>query len=376
MPDATPPAAPLTPDVRARLVRRLRRFATSEAPAVGSPLYARLAAGAAEHDAVLAVLAAAPERQQRPTTLLAAVHDVLLRGVDHPLREHYPRLRGSAPAPVRDPVPDLVDLVERYHGELTSLVASRGTQTNEVLRAVGLAPALAVVAADVGAPLSVLEVGPSAGLHLRCDRYGYRYVDGDTTVDVPGTEELVLEAEVRHGRLPPAHLLPPPIRDRLGLDLAPIDVTADDDVRWLQACVWPEHEERARRLDVALAAARRDPPRIVRGDMVDDLATAAAALDPAGHLVVVHCVALMYLSPDRRQAFRDRLAALSRTRPVDVVAFEDRRIEPYDALAPDELAGDDAVHGLVARSRYRDGAGTHELLGRAHLHGRWIGWRP
>jgi hypothetical protein len=365
--------ADLDPDTRDRLVRRFRRFADEEAPAVGSPLYARLAAGVARHDELLAVLAGAPERQQRPTTFFAAVHDVLLRGVDHPLREHYPRLAARANAPTTDPVDDVRDLVRRHGDELRRLVSERGTQTNEVLRAVALAPALATVAHGVGRPLSLLEVGPSAGLVLRLDRYGYRYRAADGT-ETAVAGELELASEVRHGGTPPAHLLPPPVLDRLGLDRAPVDVTDEDDVRWLRACVWPEHLERAERLDAALELAREDPPRLVRGDMLDDLRAAAASLDPDGHLVIVHCVALMYLAPARRQAWRDHVAELSREGPVDVIAFEDHRIEPYGDLFPADLPGADGVHGIVARSSYRAGEVSHTLLGRAHMHGRWVGW--
>lgn len=360
-------------EVRDRLVRRFRRFADEEAPAVGSPLYARLSDGITRHDEVLAVLAAAPERQQRPTTFFAAVHDLLLRGIEHPLREHYPRLATGAPA--GDPVDDLVDLVRTYRDELLRLVTHRGTQTNEVLRAVAVAPALAQVADDVGRPLALLEVGPSAGLLLRLDRYGYRYLgpDGSTLATTP-PGELELASEVRNGDVPPAHLLPPPIADRLGLDLAPLDVTDEADVRWLRACLWPEHTGRAERLDAALAAARDDPPPLVRGDMLQDLAATVGRLDPDAHLVVFHCVSLMYLPEARRHAFRDHVAELSRDRPIDLVAFEDHRIEPYAELFPAPLPGDDAVHGVVARSSYRAGAVTHTLLGRAHMHGRWVGW--
>lgn len=367
----------MTPEVRDRLVRRFERFAESEAEAVGSPLYARLAAGVAAHDDLLSVLADAPERQQRPTTFFAAVQAVLLEHADHPLAAHYARITAGMPAPPRDAVADLLDFVDAFRGEIVRLASTRGTQTNEVLRAVGLAPALATVAHDVGAELSLLEVGPSAGLHLRLDRYDYRYVDGDTTLEVPAVDEpdaLVLETEVRHGAPPPVHLMPPPVRDRVGLDLAPLDVTDPDDVRWLRACVWPEHVERARRLDVALAAARRDPPRILAGDMLSHLEDAAATLDPDGHLVIVHCVSLMYLDRGRRDAWRSRVAELSRERPVDVIAFEDHRIEPYGELFPADLPGDDAVHGILARSSYRRGEVTHALLGRQHMHGRWLGW--
>ncbi|MBW3658854.1 MAG: DUF2332 domain-containing protein [Actinobacteria bacterium] len=367
-------ASDLDPEVRERLVRRFRRFADEEAPAVGSPLYARLAAGASRHPDVLAVLAEAPERQQRPTTLFAAVHDVLLRDPQHPLAAHYPRLAGDR-EPSSDPVDDLRDLVREHHDELRRLAGTRGTQTNEVLRAVGVAPAIAQVAAEVGRPVALLEVGPSAGLLLRLDRYGYRYVDLDgRAVGESPAGGLRLTSEVRHGDVPPVHLLPPPIVDRVGLDLAPLDVTDEDDVRWLRACVWPEHTGRAERLDAALAAARDDPPPLVTGDMVDDLAATADRLDPDAHLVVLHGVSLMYLPAGRRERFRQRLAELARRRPLDVVAFEDHRIEPYGELFPADLAGDDAMHGIVARSSYRAGEVTHTLLGRAHMHGRWVGW--
>lgn len=367
-------ASDLDPEVRDRLVRRFRRFAEEEAPAVGSPLYARLADGAARHDDLLAVLAGASERQQRPTTLFAAVQDVLLRHPQHPLAAHYPRLaRGREPT--SDPVEDLRDLVREHHDELGRLAATRGTQTNEVLRAVGVAPAIAHVAADVGGPVALLEVGPSAGLLLRLDRYGYRYLrpDGSIAAETPAGD-LQLTTEVRNGAVPPAHLFPPPIVDRVGLDLAPLDVTDEDDARWLRACVWPEHTGRAERLDAALDAARRHPPPLVRGDMLDDLAATVDRLDPDAHLVVLHCVSLMYLPLERRQQFRDRLVELSRDRALDVVAFEDHRIEPYADLFPSDLTGDDAVHGIVARSSYRAGEVGHTLLGRAHMHGRWVGW--
>jgi hypothetical protein len=359
-------------DVRDRLVRRFRRFAESEAPAVGSPVYARMSAGVVAHDELLSVLDDAPERQQRPTTFFAAVQDVLLRGIHHPLRDHYPRLTGH-PAPDRDPTPDLLDFVRTHREPIVALAATRGTQTNEVLRSVGLAPALAAVAEDVGSALSVLEVGASAGLNLRLDRYGYRYVDGDTVTEVPG--ELTLETEVARGTTPPAHLLPPPILDRVGLDLAPIDVTDEDDVRWLRACLWPEHTDRAVRLDAALDAARDDPPRVVQGDMLADLAATIDDLEPAGHLVIFHCVAMMYLPQDLRTAWRTEVVRLSRQRPIDVVGFEDHRIEPFGELFPSDITGDDAVHGSLVRSSYRDGRAEHRLLGRAHMHGRWVGWQ-
>ena len=50
---------------------------------------------------------------------------------------------------------------------------------------------------------------------------------------------------------------------RAGLDLNPLDISSDEDVRWLEALVWPGEGDRQRLLGEALAIARREPPRLV-----------------------------------------------------------------------------------------------------------------
>jgi hypothetical protein len=90
---------------------------------------------------------------------------------------------------------------------------------------------------------------------------------------------------------------------RAGLDLNPLDVGNDDDVRWLQALVWPGQGERARLLDEALAVARRDPPRIVQGDLRYDVAALAADAPRHATLVIFHTAVLAYVRDvaDREQ---------------------------------------------------------------------------
>jgi len=55
------------------------------------------------------------------------------------------------------------------------------------------------------------------------------------------------------------------------LDLNPLDVTDPADLAWLEALIWPEHAHRRARLRAAAVVAAAEPPRLVRGDLVEDL---------------------------------------------------------------------------------------------------------
>jgi hypothetical protein len=91
---------------------------------------------------------------------------------------------------------------------------------------------------------------------------------------------------------------------RAGLDLNPLDVTDADATAWLETLVWPEATGRAERLHAALAIARINPPRVIRGDLRHDLPRLAAQAPRDATLVVFHTAVLAYLSdPEDRQAF-------------------------------------------------------------------------
>jgi hypothetical protein len=97
----------------------------------------------------------------------------------------------------------------------------------------------------------------------------------------------------------------PQIVWRAGLDLNPIDVRDDDQCAWLEALVWPGREQRLRHLRAALAVARQDPPYMVRGNLLHDLARLAAEAPRQATLVVFHTAVLGYVAT---QAQRDAFA--------------------------------------------------------------------
>jgi hypothetical protein len=182
---------------------------------------------------------------------------------------------------------------------------TRRTQTNEPARCAVLLPALA----QLPEPLALVDVGASAGLTMLFDRYSYDYSGHRLAGADPDAPTLRCRVS---GPVPlPSKM--PAIVWRIGLDLNPLDVTSDDDVRWLTCLVWPDEEDRAQRLAGAIASARRAPPTIIKGDLLTDL-PAVVARAPAGATVVVcHGTVLYYVTPAEREQFADTVRGLDVT---------------------------------------------------------------
>jgi hypothetical protein len=189
---------------------------------------------------------------------------------------------------------------------------ARRTQTNEPRRCATLLPVLAALPQ----PLALLEVGTSAGLCLYPDRYAYRYDDGPALGASP-----VLLTCTTSGPVPIPTALPT-VAWRGGLDLNPLDVRNDDDMRWLRSLIWPEETERYGVLHEAAAVAAAEPADIRRGDLTTDLAVFAADAPQHATLVVFHSAVVSYLSDPERASFRAQLDEIAATRLLVWVSNE------------------------------------------------------
>ncbi|TDC30214.1 DUF2332 domain-containing protein [Micromonospora sp. 15K316] len=282
-------------------------FATRELRGI-SPTYERLAWAVSRDDELLALLGTLPPAKRQPNLLLGVV-----------------RLLGG---PVEDPTVFRHFVLTRW-AAVDAELRARTTQTNEAGRCAVLLPALAMLPQ----PLALLEIGASAGLCLYPDRYAYRY--GGRRL---GAGEPVLDCAAG-GVMPSLRL--PEVVWRAGLDLNPLDVTDSADVAWLDALVWPEHAHRRARLRDAAAVAAAEPPRLVRGDLVDDL-PALAAQAPAGATLVVFHTSVLYQVPrPRRDAFVDLVRGL----PGHWISNEAPDVLPYDGLPDPPDAG---LHNVLA----------------------------
>lgn len=272
-----------------------RAFAEREARG-SSPTYEAWALGVAQDARVVALVATLPRGKRQPNLVFAAARS-------HGAEGTYDGLRAT--------------LLDRWD-DVRGTVLTHATQTNEAARCAVLLPFLAALPQ----PLALLEVGAAAGLCLLPDRYSYRYDDGTALDPHDGPSPVVLPCALGPGVAPPARL--PDVVWRAGIDLDPVDVTDGERCAWLETLVWPEHDERRARLRAALDVARRDPPRVVRGDLLDELPALAAEAPPDATLVVLHSAVLAYLDA----AARTRFAASVRTLPGHWVSNEGARVLP------------------------------------------------
>ncbi|MFC6065174.1 DUF2332 domain-containing protein [Streptomyces ochraceiscleroticus] len=252
-----------------------------------------------------------PGNKQQPNLLLAAV-----RYLDGPHADQGPR-GDFAYRTWRE-------WTIRHWDDVRDVMMRRLTQTNEPARCATLLPLLA----RLPQPLALLEVGASAGLCLHPDLYRYRYDDGPE-FGAPDSREpgapsrpefgapnrpesgasdspVVFPCRTSPGTPVPTEL--PRIVWRAGIDLNPLDVTDPDDVRWLQALVWPgstpDAAARQQRQLGAIEAVRQAPPApLVRGDLLDELPALAAQAPRDATLVVFHTAVLTYLPLERREEF-------------------------------------------------------------------------
>ncbi len=265
---------------------RYARFAEDEARGV-SPIYEALSLGVSRSVSLCSFLAEFPTRKQQPNLLLGAV-----------------RFLGGTPTTPAE----LERIVERRGPEIAAVMRSRSTQTNEPARCATLLPALA----RLPEPLALLEVGASAGLCLLPDHYGYQY--GDHELHPVGA------ARGRYPVFTCAASTTTPLPERLpriiwrrGIDLNPLDVSDADAVAWLRALVWPENVERAEKLGLAIDVARREPPQVSRGNLLERLADVASTAPAGATLVIFHSAVLFYLQPEERERFMGMVQDLPAT---------------------------------------------------------------
>ncbi len=314
---------------------------------LGSPVYGHLAGRLAEDPRPARAILGDRASWDLGLRLFGAVHYLVLTGV--------------APDALSGEWDDFAAALAAHEAALERFVREQGVQTNETQRCVALVPAFLAVARASGLPLDLIELGPSAGLNLVFDRYGYRYAEGTF-----GASDARLRfAAVERGRVPAALLETPiEVQGRVGIDLSPIDVTNPDDVMLLKSFIWPGLEERVARLDAAIETflATPNPPTLIQGDYVDLLPGLLADRAEDRLTVVYQTASTGYLTPERYAELRRSLeSAAADGRPLALVSS--RR---HDEMETESEEGFElAIRVWPERER---------LAGFIDFHGNWIDW--
>lgn len=358
-----PPAGRDAPGSAARtLAQAYRRFGEVDA-AGASPLYESVAVALSESDEALRAIGAAPARRRHPTVVLAALHDLALAGRAPALAAAYATGDGDAAARAA------VDTLVRLTDMVVVLAGRRPPRPEETGHGAVLYPAIAEAAHRAGASaVGIIDVGCSAGLDLSVDRVGITYSNGQSLGDPSSPVQLT--SSIVGNRPVPSRVLPEVVA-RIGVDRDPLDVTDEDDARWLRACVWPDRRKQAVRLEAEIALAAADPPLLLHGDILEELPRAFAHVPADALPVVTTTWALSHLSLEARLRFLRRLDAAAVGRPVAWVSAEGVGVAPAIPTLGDRRASGHSTLGLALFH----GSALHvEAVGRCWSRGRTIAW--
>lgn len=335
------------------------KFFLAETRRSNAPLYEAFTRGVAEDDDLKALAYTVRAGQPPANVLYAAVHYLLLRGNDHELRRFYPNLNnGSADHDLEQAFPLFREFVSENRSELTPILCSRVTNTNEVGRCAILYAGFQALARQAAEPLHLIELGPSAGLNLLWDRYAILYRrDGGSFVSGAPDPALVIETELRGEHVPP-HGPPPRLASRVGLERNPVDLSNQDERDWLRALVWPDHVARFAKLDRALAIACQATLPIRHGDALELLPDALGEIPADETVCVYHSFVTYQFSQEQRTGLDNLLVAASLRRPVWRLALEGT------------LSGD----APLLLYGYENGTKSKRLLAQSHPHGAWLEW--
>jgi hypothetical protein len=337
-----------------------------QAPAcrvLGSQLYAVLLEAAAEDVraggpawAVLEPHATRDTGAALALRFMAAVHRLVLSRQAPELALFFPSVGGQGDP--GDAWPPLRRVLVAHRTALTEWIGLP-CQTNEVGRCAALVGGFLTAAAESRLPLRLFEIGASAGLNLRWDRY--RYADDDDGRAWGDPESPV---QWRGHWDVPVPLLGTQARiaGRAGCDPLPIDPLTEEGRLRLSASVWGDQPARFERLRGALrvAAALRVP--VVSASAINWLPAQLSMSRNGEAVVVYHSVVLQYLDPAERddvvatiQGAGDRATP---ERPLYWLRMEPER--PLRAMS-------------VRLTRWP--GGEERLLATAGAHGNPVRWR-
>ncbi len=329
------------PEQRDALARRLRRQAAWCAE-LGSPLYASLLEKAADDVEVKGpVWQVLRGFEEEPGTaavalrLMGAVHRLVLDDTLQDLAKHYPSTGGEGDLHATWPLfrQALVD----HKDEIRKLLAN-GCQTNEVGRSAALLGGFLEVAHRTDLPLRILEIGASAGLNLRWDRYRYESAEG-------AWGEPSAQVRFTH-----SYDVPPPMNrkadvvERKGCDLHPIDPTTEEGALTLRSFVWADQLGRLAQLDGAIEIAAEMPVAVEQIDAAAFLERELARPRPDVATVVYHSVFMQYVDEPGRQRI---------SQAVDSARVFHLSMEPaeqtFEVRLDGELLGTSRAHGTGVR---------------------------
>lgn len=289
-----------------------------------------------------------PSADSVPLRLSGALHALRLDGMA--FQDTYP------PAVVPDErLWDSVEQALEAHSARILGWLESPPQTNEVRRGAVVLAAMALLDEKFSLPISMMELGASAGLNLRSDQFSLTL---PSKAIGPDSSPVQL-APKWSGVEPPARA--PTVVMRQGVDLSPLDPLDPDDQLRLLAYLWPDQPDRLARTRGAIELAASHPAHMVKADAAEWLNQALKDPQTDTLRIVYHTIARQYFDATSKKsidaAMEEAGAQCGATNPLAYLSME----------------ADGEIGAALQLTIWPDG---HLVdLGRADFHGRWVGWK-
>ncbi len=334
-----------------RLSKNFKVFAENECKG-SSELYEFLSLKIAGDNEILELASYAKKGQPIPNLLFGAVHYLLLKGEIHNVREFYPSIT-KKPRDAADSYGYFKDFCKQYADKIIPILENKLVQTNEVRRCAYLSPTFTHIYDMVKKPLALIELGASAGLQLLWDKYKYSYGTNLTYGKMDSKVHIISELRSENYPVLPGAI--PPVASRIGVDLHTIDIMKEEDRLWLNALIWPEHNERRDLFNKAAESIKENPVTLIDGNGVELLPDLIEEISRDYAICVFHTHVANQMPAD----VKERLLA-----QVKLIGSDRDIFHLYNNVYDRDLHLD----------YYIDGKAYEKKIGETDGHGRWFSW--
>lgn len=320
-----------------------------------SPLYEYLALQIANNDELLELSTYAQKGQPKPNMLLGSVHHLLLNGTSHPLASYYPNLVEET-CDINGAFRHFLNFCRKYRREIIKLLQTKLVQTNEVRRCSYLFPIFTYIYEQVKQPLALIEIGTSAGFQLLWDKYSYSYTNTSNVIYGAQYSPVHITAHIKGEHVPYLRKTPPPVSDRIGLDLHINDVANREDYLWLLSLIWPEHDERRELFKQAANCMKEEDLQLIEGDGIKCLKHLAKDIPSSSAICVFHTHVANQFSEGQKRQLIHSVQTIGQSRPIFHI---------YNNMWDGDLHLDYIIEGKE----------YNHTVGQANSHGKWFTWQ-
>ncbi|MFO1445341.1 DUF2332 domain-containing protein [Bacillus sp. Bva_UNVM-123] len=333
------------------LAQRFKNFASHECEG-SSELYKFLSLQIAEDEELLKLCLNAKEGQPVPNLLFGAVHYLLLKGHEHPLQKYYQSLT-KHPLEGKDSFNTFKDFCRANKDEMKVILKSKLVQTNEVRRCAYLYPSFCYMYNKIQKPLSLIEIGTSAGLQLLWDKYQYSY--GTNKIFGDQNSTIHITAEIKGNRFPSLLQHSPPVVSKIGLDLHVNHLSDSEDFLWLKSLIWPEHEERLELFEKAAQHLKENPVKLVEGDGIALLSHIVEQAPSDSVICIFHTHVANQIPENMKLKLIENIRTIGSKRDI---------FHLYNNMWDKKLHLDYFINGIE----------HNKIIGETDGHGRWFTW--